>query len=133
MVIGDLVYELVQIPGPSGFESRVANRLKELLKDHVDEMYTDKMGNLIAKKNGTEGKHSLALVALIGSWLPARLGEAAPRWLSGRERRLALAKDVTMGAVVVTGLASAAGGVGFAGQAPLGAVPMDSGRWKVWT
>ena len=63
MVIGDLVYELVQIPGPSGFEGRVANRLKELLKDHVDEMYTDKMGNLIAKKNGTEGKHSLALVA----------------------------------------------------------------------
>ena len=63
MIIGDLVYELVQIPGPTGFESRVTNRLKELLKDHVDEMYTDKMGNLIAKKNGTEGKHSLALVA----------------------------------------------------------------------
>lgn len=63
MIIGDLVYELVQIPGPSGFESRVANRLKELLKDNVDEMYIDKMGNLIAKKNGTEGKHSLALVA----------------------------------------------------------------------
>lgn len=63
MTIGDLVYELVQIPGPSGFEGRVANRLKELLKDHVDEMYIDKMGNLIAKKKGTEGKHSLALVA----------------------------------------------------------------------
>ena len=63
MVIGDLVYELVQIPGPTGFEGRVASRLKELLKDHVDEMYTDKMGNLIAKKNGTEGKHSLALEA----------------------------------------------------------------------
>ena len=63
MIIGDLVYELVQIPGPTGFEGRVASRLKELLKDHVDEMYIDKMGNLIAKKKGTEGKHSLALEA----------------------------------------------------------------------
>lgn len=62
-MIGDLVYELVQIPGPTGFESRVANRLKELLEDHVDEIYIDKIGNLIAKKKGTEGKHSLALVA----------------------------------------------------------------------
>ena len=62
-MIGDLVYELVQIPGPTGFESRVANRLKELLEDHVDEIYIDKIGNLIAKKKGAEGKHSLALVA----------------------------------------------------------------------
>ena len=62
-MIGDLVYELVQIPGPTGFEGRVANRLKELLEDHVDEIHTDKIGNLIAKKKGTEGKHSLALVA----------------------------------------------------------------------
>ncbi|MFQ5997157.1 MAG: M42 family metallopeptidase [Dehalococcoidales bacterium] len=62
-MIGDLVYELVQIPGPTGFEGRVANRLKELLKEHVDEVYIDKIGNLIAKKKGSEGKHSLALVA----------------------------------------------------------------------
>lgn len=62
-MIGDLVYELVQIPGPTGFEGRVANRLKELLEKHVDEIYIDKIGNLIAKKKGTEGKHSLALVA----------------------------------------------------------------------
>ncbi len=62
-MINDLVYELVQIPGPIGFEGRVANRLHELLKDHVDEIYIDKIGNLIARKKGTEGKRSLALVA----------------------------------------------------------------------
>lgn len=62
-MIRDLVYELVQIPGPTGFESRVANRLKELLASHVDEIDTDKIGNLIARKKGTEGKRSLALVA----------------------------------------------------------------------
>jgi len=83
MIIGDLVYELVQIPGPTGFEGRVSNRLKELLKDHVDEMYTDKMGNLIAKKNGTEGKHSLALEGwmITKRYLPAiplMTGSAVP-------------------------------------------------------
>ncbi len=62
-MINDLVYELVQIPGPIGFESRVATRLQELLEDHVDEIYIDKIGNLIARKKGTEGNHSLALVA----------------------------------------------------------------------
>ena len=62
-MIGDLVYELVQIPGPSGFEGRVSSRLKELLGRHVDELYIDKIGNLIARKKGTEGKRSLALVA----------------------------------------------------------------------
>ncbi|NQT05497.1 MAG: M20/M25/M40 family metallo-hydrolase [Dehalococcoidia bacterium] len=62
-MINDLVYELVQIPGPIGFEGRVANRLQELLKDLVDEIYIDKIGNLIARKKGTEGKRSLALVA----------------------------------------------------------------------
>lgn len=71
--------------------------------------------------------NSLALLTLVAGWLPARLNETAPRWLSEREQRLALAKDISMGAVVVTGIASAAGGVEFAQQAPEGAVPMESG------
>ena len=43
------------------------------------------------------------------------------------EKTLVLAKDVTIGAVAVTGLASAIGGVGFAREAPDGAVPMMDG------
>lgn len=62
-MINELVYELVQIPGPTGFEGRVAARLKELLQPHVDELSIDKIGNLIARKKGAEGKRSLALVA----------------------------------------------------------------------
>lgn len=62
-MIGDLIYELVQIPGPTGQEGRVANRLKELLEEHVDEVNIDGMGNLIARKKGTEGKRSLAVAA----------------------------------------------------------------------
>ena len=71
--------------------------------------------------------NSAALATLVAGWLPARLNETHPRWLSPRERRLARAKDIAIGGVVVTGLASAAGGVGFAHQAQDGAVPMQSG------
>ena len=49
-MFGDLLCELVQIPGPSGFESRVTARLKELIQPYVDEVRIDKIGNLIAKK-----------------------------------------------------------------------------------
>ena len=62
-MIADLLYELVQIPGPTGFENRVASRLNSLLKEHVDEIHIDKIGNIIAKINGTEGKRSLMLEA----------------------------------------------------------------------
>jgi hypothetical protein len=53
--------------------------------------------------------------------------ERGPLWTSRRRSTLVLVKDVAVGAVLVTGLASAAGGIGFAQQAPDGAVPMDSG------
>jgi hypothetical protein len=72
--------------------------------------------------------NSVALATLVAGWLPARLNETAPRWLSARERRLALAKDLAMGSVVLSGLASAASGVSFSQQAPRGAVPMTSGH-----
>ena len=71
--------------------------------------------------------NSLALAGLVGGWVSARRDERGPLWTSRRRSTLVLAKDVTVGAVVVTGLASAAGGIGFAQQAPDGAVPMDNG------
>jgi hypothetical protein len=72
--------------------------------------------------------NSLALGTLVAGWLPGRLNRAHAHRLSPRERRLRSAEDLAMGAVVVTGLASAAGGVGFSHQAPGGAVPMTSGH-----
>lgn len=72
--------------------------------------------------------NSLALATLVGGWLPARLNETHPTWLSPREQRLAIAKDISVAAVVLTGLASAATGIAFSQQAPDGAVPMSSGH-----
>jgi hypothetical protein len=75
--------------------------------------------------------NSLALVALVSGWISTRADETAPLWTSPRRRGLVLAKDVAVGAVVLTGLASAAGGVGFAQQAADGAVPMTDGSEPV--
>lgn len=62
--------------------------------------------------------NSLALAGVIASWLSARDDASGP---------LARAKDAAVGAVAVTGVASAIAGVRFGAQAPRGAVPLDSG------
>ncbi|MBV9047162.1 MAG: hypothetical protein JOY58_02775 [Solirubrobacterales bacterium] len=94
------------------------------LADISDKAERGKVLNRARRRYGTVD--SIALVALVAGWLPARL-DRADMIVSRRQWRLTVAKDVAIGSVVVTGLASAAGGVGFAQQAPDGAVPMQSG------
>ena len=71
--------------------------------------------------------NSVSLAAVAAGWAGARAEEARPKHLSEAERRLAVAKDVLVGVVAVSGLATAAQGIRFARQAPDGAVPLDDG------
>ena len=71
--------------------------------------------------------NSLSLLAVVTGWAGARLDEAADRRLSPEERRLARAKDVMVGVVAATGLATAAQGVRFSRLQPGGAVPLRDG------
>jgi hypothetical protein len=71
--------------------------------------------------------NTLSLMAVAAGWLGARANEASDRRLSGEERTLARAKDVLVGVVAATGMASAAQGVRFASQAPHGGVPLRDG------
>jgi hypothetical protein len=71
--------------------------------------------------------NSASLAAVLAGWAGARAGEAAPSRLSPAERRLALAKDVLVGVVAVTGVATGVEGMRFAQQAPGGAVPLADG------
>ncbi len=100
--------------------------MNSALQDVSDKSERGKVLNRAWRRYGTV--NSVALVGLVAGWLPARISDAHSRRLSPRERQFAVAKDVAVGAVVVTGLASAAGGVSFAQQASDGAVPMQSGR-----
>lgn len=60
-------------------------------------------------------------------WAGARADEARPGALSGRERDLAVAKDVAVAVVAATGIAAAVQGMRFAGSEPGGAVPLETG------
>ena len=71
--------------------------------------------------------NSLALGALLAGWVPARLGETRPGLLSSTERKLAVGKDVAMGAVAVTGIAAALQGIRFSRMESGGAVPLEDG------
>ena len=71
--------------------------------------------------------HALALGSVVAGWAGARPNEAAPRWLSGRERVLARARDVATAAVAATGVATAVEGVRFSKSEPGGAVPLADG------
>lgn len=62
-MLADLLYELVQIPGPSGHEERVAARFKAELEPYVDEVRRDGAGNVIGKKAGRRSDKSLMLAA----------------------------------------------------------------------
>jgi hypothetical protein len=72
--------------------------------------------------------NSLSLAAILAGWAGARSYEAQDRLLSDRERQLARLKDVAVGAVAVTGIATAVTGVRFNASAPDGAVPLQSGE-----
>jgi len=71
--------------------------------------------------------NSLSLAAVVAGWAGARAAEAADPNLTPAERRLARVQDGLVGALVVSGLASAVEGVRFARTAPGGAVPLADG------
>jgi len=99
--------------------------LHPALTDVSDAGERGKVLNRAWRRYGTI--NSLALATLVAGWLPERRTKARARFRTRTERTLTTAQDVALGAVVVTGLASALSGVGFAQQAPQGAVPMTSG------
>ena len=90
-----------------------------------DKAERGKLVNAAWRRYGTV--NSLSLLAVTAGWAGARAQEARPRNLAPAERRLALAKDVLVGVVAVTGLVTAAEGVRFSRQQPGGAVPLDDG------
>src|SRR5688572_19945781 len=70
----------------------------------ADERERGKVVNAAWRRYGTV--NSLGLAAIVAGWAGARADEAAPGSLSARERPLALAKDVAVGVVAVTGIAA---------------------------
>jgi putative aminopeptidase FrvX len=57
------LWELVQIPGPSGFEGPVAEVISKKIEPYVSRVEIDGMGNLLAVKKGPPGSSVFALMA----------------------------------------------------------------------
>jgi hypothetical protein len=90
-----------------------------------DEKERGRVVNAAWRRYGTI--NSLGLLAIVVGWVGARGNEASDRRLSVQERRLARAKDVLVGVVAATGVASGVQGMRFAAKAPGGAVPLRDG------
>jgi hypothetical protein len=90
-----------------------------------DERERGKVVNAAWRRYGTV--NSLSLLAVMCGWAGARAAEAGDSRLSPPERKLARAKDVLVGVVALTGVATAVEGVRFSRSAPGGAVPLRDG------
>ena len=51
-----LLDKVTQVPGAPGYEYKIRSFIKEQIKNFVDEIYTDPMGNLVAIKKGKSDK-----------------------------------------------------------------------------
>jgi len=58
-----LLKELTEIMGASGEEKLIREKIKNIIKPYVDDMYVDNMGNLIACKKGKKDKPKIMLAA----------------------------------------------------------------------
>ena len=102
MQLKDLIFDLCDLPAPSGFEDKAFARVSELLAPFVDEVKTDSMGNLMAvKRCGRENAKKLMLDAHMdeigmivtdidksGFLRFGNLGGIDPRMLPAREVKL---------------------------------------------
>jgi putative aminopeptidase FrvX len=59
----ELLRNLCDIVGPSGFEQDVQRFILNEIKDYVDEYHVDAVGNLIVKKSGNDSKYPSLVIA----------------------------------------------------------------------
>ena len=57
-----LLQQLTQIPGPSGYEHQIRDAIRDLVADFADEITTDALGNLIVRK-GAKGQGKRIMLA----------------------------------------------------------------------
>jgi endoglucanase len=103
-----LLKKLTDANGMPGFECEVREIIKEEIKHHVDEMYVDRMGNLIAVKNKDKPGRHLAISAHmdeVGLCITHIDGNGYLKFYSwGVDARILPAKIVKIGKNKITGV-----------------------------
>ncbi|MHA1784793.1 MAG: M42 family metallopeptidase [Candidatus Helarchaeota archaeon] len=58
-----LMKEISEAAGVAGFEDEIRNLIKNKIKDQADDIFTDRLGNLFAVKNGTKNNPTILFSA----------------------------------------------------------------------
>jgi putative aminopeptidase FrvX len=109
----DLLEKLIATPGVSGDEDRVRELIKKEIKKYVDDVSTDKLGNLIAHKKGKHPKVMLAAhmdeVGLIvkgigpkGRLFISAIGSLDPVMLLGERLHIETKKGIIHGVITTS-------------------------------
>lgn len=61
--IDQMLRKLTEADGPSGGEEAVASALRSLIQEHVSELRSDALGNIIARRRGAEGPPGRVMLA----------------------------------------------------------------------
>src|SRR5690606_8175500 len=106
MAWSDLVYqllkELCELVGPSGFEQDVQRFIRDHVKDGADEVQVDALGNLIVKINATDPEMPSILLAAHADEIGLIVKKIEPNGtlrfekLGGFDDRILLAQPVTI-------------------------------------
>lgn len=107
-----LLEKLTNAIGISGNEKIVRNMILEEIKDHVNEVRVDRMGNVIAFKKGLQSSHHVALAAhmdevglMVKGIDPSGLVRFTP--IGGVDARILVSKRVLIGAQNISGVIGA--------------------------
>lgn len=107
-----LLKKLTEAMGPSGYEDEIRQVIYEEIKDHVDRVYTDSMGNLIAEKDGTRPGPKVLLcahmdeVSLMISHIDSN-GLLQFQHIGGIDDRVLISKAVVIGENKIPGVIGA--------------------------
>ncbi|PAB60200.1 M42 family metallopeptidase [Anaeromicrobium sediminis] len=107
-----LLEKLTSLNGVSGNEDAVRNFIKEEIKDHVDEIKIDRLGNLIAIKHGKENYPKVMLSAHmdeVGLMVKSINDKGFVKFLKvgGIDDKVLVSKPVSIGDKKITGVIGA--------------------------
>ncbi|SNX55429.1 M42 family metallopeptidase [Thermoanaerobacterium sp. RBIITD] len=106
-----LLKELTEIMSTSGNEGEIREKIKSIVKPYVDDVYVDKIGNLIAYKNGKKNNKIMLAAHMdeVGLMVKSINDDGTLKFspVGGIDKRVLVAKTVRVGKYKINGVIGA--------------------------